>query len=89
MENLLPMTLREIVTRDLWSTAEGMHEGLPFMVRLREELRTRPNVSDSPRLVRIIWSYSTDASGMPSLDEALRMDELEDGLVDSLEPDLA
>lgn len=59
------MELIDIIKNNKWAVAEGKHNKLPLIVRFRDELQERPNISGHPNLVRIIWSYDALDNGLP------------------------
>lgn len=80
-------SLEQIVANDRWSLAEGMHDDKPLLIRFREELRARPDVTALPLLVRVVWDFDTDATGMPDGEAGDAMEVFENRLVDAVEPD--
>lgn len=82
----MPSTIPSIVKNDLWSLAEGAHNDKPLVIRFREEFRNKPDLSSYPRLVRVLWTYPADASGMPDSEASDQMGVFEDRLVAAVEP---
>ena len=79
-------TIAQIVESDRWSVAEGTHAEKPLLVRFREGFQSKPDVSAYPYLVRVVWSYDADASGMPDALQSDSMSLFEDRLITAVEP---
>ncbi|MDX2220865.1 MAG: DUF695 domain-containing protein [Burkholderiales bacterium] len=79
-------TILQIVKRNLWSVAEGEHKNKPLVIRYRGEFRKKPDLSAYPRLVRVVWSFDANPSGMPSTSTSQQMSVFEDRLVAAVEP---
>jgi hypothetical protein len=81
-----PATIPEIVRADRWSLAEGTHDGKRVVLRFRDGFRNRPDLSSYPRLVRVVWTYQSDATGMPDSQAGDQMGVFEDRLIEAVEP---
>lgn len=81
----MPPTILQIIKKDLWSIAEGEHKGKPLVIRYRGEFRKKPDLSAYPRLVRVVWSFDANPSGMPSAAISQQMSVFEDRLVGAVE----
>ncbi|WP_093286236.1 DUF695 domain-containing protein [Pseudoxanthomonas sp. CF125] len=82
----MPLTIPNIVENDRWSLAEGTHNDKPLVIRFRDEFLNKPDLSSHPRLVRVVWSYQANTSGMPGSDASDQMGVFEDRLVAAVEP---
>lgn len=80
------LTIQQIIENDRWSVAEGTHQGKPLVIRYRGELSKKPDLRGFPRMVRIVWPYAANASGMPDSAASVNMGVFEDRLMDAVEP---
>ncbi|MEO7213541.1 DUF695 domain-containing protein [Mucilaginibacter sp.] len=78
-----------LILEDNWTGAEGSNaEGIPVMVRYRQNLRGFIDSGDYPTKIEIHWKYDTDeASEMPAPGEADIIDDFETALIYALEDD--
>lgn len=73
---------------DTWTTSEGLLEGKPIIIRIRQSLRPLAGHAQFPNRMRIVWQYEPKGeSGLPSAELLRRMATCEDALVDALECD--
>ena len=79
-------SLETIVKDDRWAVAEGMHNEKPLLIRFRNELQERPDVSAYPKLVKVVWSYSGGRTGLPDKSTDENMERFENHLVKAVEP---
>jgi len=79
----------DLILEDNWTGAEGSNaEGIPVMVRYRQNLRSFIDSGDYTQKITVTWSYDTDeAAEMPAPGEASVMDDLETKLIEALEGD--
>ncbi len=79
----------DLILEDNWTGAEGSNaEGIPVMVRYRQNLRGFIDSGDYRQKIEIHWSYDTDeASEMPAPGEADVIDNFETALIYALESD--
>lgn len=82
------MDLKEVIERDAWAGAEGVHNELPLIIRFRQEVSKDSHIAVLPLLIKICWRFEDSPSGMPSNVESEAMEVFEDRLVDALEPDI-
>jgi hypothetical protein len=78
--------LTDIVKSDNWALAEGEENGKPLYIRFREELREKPDVTEYPRLIRILWKYEPSENGLPSEETALQLRAFEARIVEAVQP---
>ena len=72
---------------DAWAIAEGRHNGLPLLIRFRDQIaRDDPKLSLS-HLVLVTWRFESNDSGMPDVAESGAMKAFEDRLLQALEKD--
>lgn len=83
------MTVASIVSRDIWSLAHGTHEGVPLLVRVRQEFNQSTNVEGYPKLILVKWAFQGDPAGLPSGADQAQMERFENRLVTAVELDLA
>jgi hypothetical protein len=82
---LLEQNEDQTSAQDQWTVAQGARNGKPLIVRYRSE---RPQGVDAvafPFLLSATWTYQPDENGLPSSEEMVLMDKLEDALASSLE----
>src|SRR5258708_40377530 len=82
---LLERNEDQTFAQDQWTVAQGAKNGKPLIVRYRSE---RPQGVDAvafPFLLSATWAYQPDELGLPSSEEMVVMDNLEDALASSLE----
>lgn len=73
-------------TDNQWRIATAEDNGKSLIFRIRTQVPSFASKADFPHLLAVCWQYqSPNDSGMPSPDEAQRMDELEDLLEAGLE----
>ena len=71
-----------------WVGAEGEIEGMPTLVRIRQDLDLFVGHTDWPRRLTISWEYEADnPSGMPAPELSDEMRTFEDALVPAVERD--
>jgi hypothetical protein len=70
-----------------WTLGEGEYEGRPTIVRYRRALERFAGEPGLPTRLVVTWEFSPDARGLPDDREGDRMLELEERLLDALEPD--
>lgn len=72
--------------QERWATSEGLLEnGLPCLIRYREDLPGENEKKKLSTLVVISWGYeSEDGTGMPQEDELNQMEDFENLLDDAL-----
>jgi hypothetical protein len=81
-------TVKSIVAKDVWTVAEGTHNGKPLVIRFRSEFNEKPDVSQYPKRIKVSWSYDGGASGMPSAELSKSMEAFENRLVAAVESDV-
>src|SRR5260370_38465297 len=82
---LLELNEDQTSAQEQWTVAQGAKNGKPLIIRYRSE---RPQGVDAvafPFLLSATWTYQPDDVGLPSSDEMVLMDKLEDALASSLE----
>ncbi len=69
-----------------WSIATGEDDGRPLIFRIRNQAPAFVKQPDFPHLLAICWPFDADVNnGMPTLENAERMAELENLLEEGLE----
>jgi hypothetical protein len=64
---------------DIWSICESQENGLPLIIKLREQPPAGIDCSLYQHLVSILWKYDgTENNGMPDSDLSFEMGEIED-----------
>lgn len=75
--------------KDNWFGLDGIDNGLPFLIRGRENLNNFRETKSYKIRIDICWTYnSTDISLMPGEEDLDLMNRVEDLLVQNLEIDL-
>jgi hypothetical protein len=79
----------DLILEDNWTGAEGANaNGIPVMVRYRQNIRSFKDTGNYPTKIEIGWNYDTDeAAGMPAPGEADVIDNFEIALLYALEGD--
>ena len=73
---------------DTWAGSEGTIDGMPYILRIRQNLRPLAGHPDLTTRLRILWEFECQGdSGLPTEWEMEQMSQFEDVLVDSFEPD--
>ena len=82
--------LKELITKnDTWTSAEGMYEGKPFLIRFRPHLHNFILSNEFNTRFIVLWSYkSEEVSLIPNKKEMNLMRKFENASVDFLENDL-
>ncbi len=69
-----------------WFVGESDADGKRIVTRGRL-FRRKPGITHYKMRVEIVWQYKPDATGMPTPDETLRIDDVMNSLCDALEKD--
>ncbi|OOQ59249.1 DUF695 domain-containing protein [Mucilaginibacter pedocola] len=79
----------DLILEDNWTGAEGANaNGIPVMVRYRQNIREFIDTGSYPTKIEISWLYDTDeAAEMPTPGEATVMENFEAALIAALEGD--
>jgi len=85
----MKVTVQSIVAKDIWSVANGNHDGKPLVIRFRQDFRLKPDVHAFPKRIKVNWSYRGGESGMPDSVTSEAMGVFEDRLVSAVETDLS
>jgi len=71
---------------DSWAASEGVLDGKPMLVRVRQRVRSIAGRSRFPHRLRVVWEYQPDnESGMPSPADLEAITNCENLLADALE----
>ncbi len=71
-----------------WFIAEGKQQGLPVVIRARQNLREKRGLESHPTLLRICWQFEPEpGSGLPNPEVGARMEAFEQALFQELESD--
>ena len=77
-----------ITDQDMWTSAEGENDGVPFLIRFRPNLQQFITTKKYNKRLTLLWNYdSTSISLMPDEKEMELMEEVENSLVYTLEND--
>jgi hypothetical protein len=80
--------IANILKKDNWALAEGVHEDKPLVIRFRPDLRMVTDFRGYPLLLEIAWPFdSPDESGLPCEEEVAAMDQFEERILDAYECD--
>lgn len=79
------MSPAHLPTKERWALADGVHGGLPLVIRFRQGLFELPGRDRFPMRLSLKWTYSDSESGMPSHRDSEEMAEFENSLVPLVE----
>ena len=83
---LFPRAAADKTPSELWTVATAHDaQNNPVVVRCRSTTPEGVRIQEYPHLMTIAWEYASE-TGMPAPAEKERMDVLEHGLVDRVEP---
>ncbi len=78
----------ESADTDAWTIAENTNSDSPTVLRFRPNLERFIGDERYPRRLIIAWSYeATNSSGMPTNEQTKKLQEFEDALIASLDPE--
>ncbi|MES2628171.1 MAG: DUF695 domain-containing protein [Bacteroidota bacterium] len=78
-----------ITEEDNWTVAEAEETDIPFLIRFRPDMQPFISSEKFNTRLSLTWKYEPDTdSGLPSDEDMEVMDQIEDELLESLEPEL-
>ena len=102
MKNILPLILilnfgslfsqskeNKLELNDTWFGGETENNGKPVIIRGRQHLKNFIDSKQYTEHVEFVWTFETETeNGIPTPEENLFMQKVEDALIESLESDL-
>ena len=74
---------------DTWFGGETENNGKPVIIRGRQHLKNFIDSKQYPEHIEFVWTFETDTeNGIPTPEENIFMQKVEDALIESLESDL-